>query len=205
LALGGRLVENTTHVEKGEKLMDGCVWTYKAAPLGIMPETFHMAPCKSAAHCPWDEDEWMRDVLQMNGHGRSDDLDVDKAKEVIATHNLPKGFTSVPDTRYILRPEAIESVFILHRITGRDDLPESAWAMFEAIDSNTRTELANSALRSVMVSDGKPQMSDSMESFWFGETLKYFYLMFSEPSLISLDEYVFTTEAHPLKRLLPEQ
>lgn len=32
------------------------------------------------------------------------------------------------------------------------------------------------------------------------ETLKYFYLIFSPPDLISLDEYVFNTEAHPLKR-----
>lgn len=32
------------------------------------------------------------------------------------------------------------------------------------------------------------------------ETLKYFYLIFSEPDVISLDEYVLNTEAHPLKR-----
>lgn len=32
------------------------------------------------------------------------------------------------------------------------------------------------------------------------ETLKYFYLIFSPPDLISLDEYVFNTEAHPLLR-----
>lgn len=38
-----------------------------------------------------------------------------------------------------------------------------------------------------------------MESFFLGETLKYFYLLFSDDSsLISLDEYVFNTEAHPL-------
>ena len=36
-----------------------------------------------------------------------------------------------------------------------------------------------------------------MESFWMGETLKYFYLIFSDPSLISLDDFVFNTEAHP--------
>jgi len=29
---------------------------------------------------------------------------------------------------------------------------------------------------------------------------QYFYLIFSEPSVISLDDYVFNTEAHPLKR-----
>lgn len=32
------------------------------------------------------------------------------------------------------------------------------------------------------------------------ETLKYFYLIFSSPDVISLDEYVFNTEAHPFKR-----
>lgn len=44
---------------------------------------------------------------------------------------------------------------------------------------------------------------DSMESFWCAETLKYFYLIFSEPSLVDLDEWVFNTEAHPFKRALP--
>jgi len=29
-----------------------------------------------------------------------------------------------------------------------------------------------------------------MESFWLAETLKYFYLLFSEPNLVSLDDYV---------------
>ena len=38
-----------------------------------------------------------------------------------------------------------------------------------------------------------------MESFWLAETLKYFYLLFSDdPDLIPLDEFVFNTEAHPL-------
>lgn len=38
------------------------------------------------------------------------------------------------------------------------------------------------------------------QSFWLAETLKYFYLIFAAPDVISLDEYVFNTEAHPLKR-----
>jgi mannosyl-oligosaccharide alpha-1,2-mannosidase len=38
-----------------------------------------------------------------------------------------------------------------------------------------------------------------MESFWLGETLKYFYLLFSDDDkLFALDEWVFNTEAHPL-------
>lgn len=37
------------------------------------------------------------------------------------------------------------------------------------------------------------------QSFWIAETLKYLYLIFSEPDLISLDDYVFNTEAHPFR------
>ena len=44
-----------------------------------------------------------------------------------------------------------------------------------------------------------PQPRDKMESFFLGETLKYLYLLFSDdPDLLSLDAYVFNTEAHPL-------
>lgn len=44
-----------------------------------------------------------------------------------------------------------------------------------------------------------PQPRDKMESFFLGETLKYLYLLFSDdPDLLSLDTYVFNTEAHPL-------
>jgi len=38
-----------------------------------------------------------------------------------------------------------------------------------------------------------------MQSFFLAETLKYLYLLFSPTSVISLDEWVFNTEAHPLR------
>lgn len=38
-----------------------------------------------------------------------------------------------------------------------------------------------------------------VNSYFFAETLKYLYLIFSDPSIISLDEYVLNTEAHPFK------
>lgn len=86
------------------------------------------------------------------------------------------------------RPEAIESVFIMYRITGDKSLQDAAWRMFQRIEKITRTEHAHAAIEDVRDPD-TPQL-DYMESFWLAETLKYFYLIFSEPSLISLDEYV---------------
>lgn len=44
------------------------------------------------------------------------------------------------------------------------------------------------------------QNEDRMDSFVLSETLKYLYLMFTEPSEIDLDldTFIFTTEAHLL-------
>lgn len=45
----------------------------------------------------------------------------------------------------------------------------------------------------------KPEPRDKMESFFLGETLKYLYLLFSDDTeYLSLDSFVFNTEAHPL-------
>ncbi|MCP5634882.1 glycoside hydrolase family 47 protein, partial [Klebsiella pneumoniae] len=60
-------------------------------------------------------------------------------------------------------------------------------------------EFANSAIDDVL-NNSEPGLKDEMESFWIAETLKYYLLLFSEPSLISLDEWVLNTEAHPFKR-----
>ena len=195
LALGGKLFNLKEHSETGRKLTEGCIWAYEALPTGIMPEGFFMIPCDSADSCPWDEKVWEAQVKENSGDENKDDA--------LAKGPIPKGFAAIGDPRYHLRPEAIESVFILYRITGRKDLLETAWKMWEAIDLYTKTELANSALNDVTVADGRPPKSDVMESFWIGETLKYFYLIFSEPDVISLDEYVFNTEAHPFRRHLP--
>lgn len=72
-------------------------------------------------------------------------------------------FTHISDARYVLRPEAIESVLYSYRITGDEKYQEIAWEMFQAIEKYTRTEFANAAL--VDVTAQEPQKVDSMESF----------------------------------------
>lgn len=110
------------------------------------------------------------------------------AKERIKSENLPPGMAKVSGRKYILRPEAIESVFIMFRLTGDNYWREKGWKMFQAVDKATRTEIAHSAISDV--TSEFPLKIDEMESFWLAETLKYFYLLFADPSVISLDEYV---------------
>lgn len=101
---------------------------------------------------------------------------------------IPEGMTDIPSPEYLLRPEAIESVFVMYRLTGDNYWRVKGWKMFEAIVKYGRTDLAHTAIKDVTSS--KPTQKDSMESFWTAETLKYFYLLFSDPSVVDLDKYV---------------
>jgi hypothetical protein len=43
------------------------------------------------------------------------------------------------------------------------------------------------------------EKSDSMESFFYAETLKYAYLLFAPEKTLDLSKVVFNTEAHPFR------
>ncbi|PNS21520.1 Mannosyl-oligosaccharide 1,2-alpha-mannosidase IC [Sphaceloma murrayae] len=195
-ALAGKLLDLPEHVQVGRKLTDGCVWTYNALPTGIMPEIFSVATCPRAKECAWNETRWKEEVIRR----RLTDQSIDEAERFIKADRLPKGFTSIRDRRYLLRPEAIESVFVLYRITGDKGLMDKAWGMFENVLKASWTRLANGMVSDVSVTMEEVRVGDVMESFWMAETLKYFYLIFSEPDLISLDDFVFNTEAHAFRR-----
>lgn len=74
------------------------------------------------------------------------------------------------------------------RITGDIYWRKKGWEMFEAIRKATHADYGASAIGDVTAET--PVTLDEMESFWLAETLKYFYLLFSDPSHISLDDYV---------------
>lgn len=102
---------------------------------------------------------------------------------------------SVGTSWNILRPETVESLFYLWRLTGNKTYQEWGWNIFQAFEKNSRIESGYVGLKDVN-SGVKDNM---MQSFFLAETLKYLYLLFSPPTVISLDEWVFNTEAHPLK------
>jgi mannosyl-oligosaccharide alpha-1,2-mannosidase len=199
-ALGGALFNIPNHQEIAHKLVDGCIWAHRVIPLGIMPESFDVVPCASLESCPWSESHWKQEVWKNANRLEPEpnpNLNVDT---FIRDHRLPKGFTGIPDTAYNLRPEAIESIFTLYRVSGREDLLDAAWDMFQAMQSATQTKNGNAAIGDVTDDGSEVTLKDSMDSMWMSQTLKYFYLMFSPPDLISLDEFVFNAGGHPLRR-----
>jgi mannosyl-oligosaccharide alpha-1,2-mannosidase len=139
--LGGKLFNISDHLAIGERLARGCSWAYNSFPTGLMPEIFNAVPCPSIdGPCPFDEARWKEE-------GGKD---------------MPTGFKSVQDKRYILRPEAIESIFLMYRMTGKDEFRDIAWRMFQSVVKATETPLAFSAISDITVS-GETHKMDSME------------------------------------------
>ncbi|EFA82442.1 glycoside hydrolase family 47 protein [Heterostelium album PN500] len=99
-------------------------------------------------------------------------------------------------SEFILRPEAIESVFYMWRLTGDPKYQDWGWKMFEALEKHCRTPNGFVGIRDVNKPEGAKD--DIQQSFFLAETIKYFYLLFADPSIIPLDKYVFNTEAHPI-------
>lgn len=97
---------------------------------------------------------------------------------------------------YPLRPEIVESTYYLYRYTKDPQyliMGEKLWRDFV---KHCRTDEGYAALKNVETKE----KADSMQSFLFAETFKYFYLLFSPASTLDFDNVIFNTEAHPVWR-----
>ena len=101
---------------------------------------------------------------------------------------------------YNMRPEAIESVWYMYRTTGDSRWRDYGWMMWQNIERLCQRDGVFTEVDDLFSDvSNTHRFKDAVESFWFSETLKYFYLLFEESSVWSLDDYVFNTEAHPFK------
>eukprot|EP00586_Coscinodiscus_wailesii_P008937 CAMPEP_0172524404 /NCGR_PEP_ID=MMETSP1066-20121228/294170_1 /TAXON_ID=671091 /ORGANISM="Coscinodiscus wailesii, Strain CCMP2513" /LENGTH=177 /DNA_ID=CAMNT_0013307529 /DNA_START=134 /DNA_END=667 /DNA_ORIENTATION=+ len=99
---------------------------------------------------------------------------------------------------YNLRPETVETFYILYLVTGEHAYREWGWEIFESIEQHCRREVGYGTVNNVQ--DASARSDNHMESFFMGETLKYLYLMFDPDSDVDvLRKHVFNTEAHPLR------
>ncbi|KAJ3494326.1 hypothetical protein NLG97_g4149 [Lecanicillium saksenae] len=104
------------------------------------------------------------------------------------------------DAHNLQRPETVESLFYMWRITGDVKYREWGWEMFTSFMNYTAVEDQGGFTSLDDANVLPPRVRDNMESFWLAETLKYMYLLFSDNSLMPLDKIVLNTEAHPLPR-----
>ncbi|EED16898.1 endoplasmic reticulum mannosyl-oligosaccharide 1,2-alpha-mannosidase, putative [Talaromyces stipitatus ATCC 10500] len=140
VALGAKMFEHTEDISVARKLVDGCIWGYDSAPLGIMPEVMYIVACEENEDYPKQSSQY-------------------------------SSYTESPVTQ---------------------SAQKKAWTMFNNIIQHTVTDIAHAGLDDCTIPH--PSEQDRMESFWLAETPKYFYLIFSEPDVGNLGEYVLNTE-----------
>lgn len=182
------------NLKLAEELMKTCWGMYKVTPTGLAPEiayfhTDHPAP-RWKGHL---DPDWSPPVSAE----LSDAPDAEWRSDYDIHSN---------DVHNLQRPETVESLFYMYRITRQQKYRQWGWEMFEAFREHTKvvdevagTVYAYTSLDTVMENPVRERKRrDNMESFWLAETLKYFYLLFSDDDFFPLDTVVFNTEAHPL-------
>jgi len=97
---------------------------------------------------------------------------------------------------YPLRPEIIESTYYLYQYTGEEKYLQMGVTFFDDFVKHCKTEVGYASLKNVVTKE----KSDSMQSFLFAETFKYYYLLFAPPKTLDFKKVVFNTEAHPIKK-----
>ena len=215
-------VNATWEWEVARELLHTCSILYERHPFGLGPERVAFATAASVR------------AKEAEAAGKGRDV------PVTTTHDY-----DVQDGQWPLRPEYVESLYIMHALDpssstahdgdearegsegddssgvggagggeGSSEGDQSSdqerrpsyralgLRVLDAIESHCRTPTAFATVRPKF---GRAAQHDSLESFFFSETLKYLYLLFAPastlPVVVDLDRYVFTTEAH----LLPVQ
>ncbi|KAF8509918.1 glycoside hydrolase [Gautieria morchelliformis] len=193
------------HMWAAEGLAHTCWVMYADRPSGLGPEIVVFDSwARTGTEAPPPSQDWKRELWMEHVHAWEQGGRQGGKPPGVGNAGMPLGFDedagpldySISMPSYLLRPETLESMFILYRTTKDTKWRERGWEIWEAIESQTRTE---SAYASVYGVDAlRPTHYDSMPSYFLAETVKYAYLIAVDEDPWPSDSYVFNTEAHPL-------
>ncbi|XP_014246156.1 ER degradation-enhancing alpha-mannosidase-like protein 1 [Cimex lectularius] len=95
---------------------------------------------------------------------------------------------------YPLRPELIESTYMLYQATKNPFYLHVGKDILQSLNKYTRTKCGFATVHSV----NDMSLEDRMESFFLSETTKYLILLFDKENIINkyLGKYIFSTEGH---------
>jgi endoplasmic reticulum Man9GlcNAc2 1,2-alpha-mannosidase len=171
-------------LQLAQELMKTCWGMYKVMETGLAPEiAYFEVDDPPRAWVPLDQNPPTSASLD-DGHDRkwTNDYDI----RPMDVHNLQ-------------RPETVESLFYMYRITGDAMYREWGWEMFQSFVKHTQVLDNGVPYAFTSLDDTKhipARQRDNMESFWLAETLKYMFLLFSPDTDFPLDKVVVNTEGH---------
>ncbi|KAJ5574023.1 mannosyl-oligosaccharide alpha-1-2-mannosidase 1B [Penicillium hispanicum] len=173
LLLGGKYLGRPDITELGVKVTDSCHWLYNTTLTGLGPSS----------------------IGWYNASNKAYDSSYDTSADSRAEASKYGYF--LEDPSYRSYPEPLESIFYAYRITGETRWQDYNWQIFQALNTTRSTSVPYAEITDVNAPGGG-QLVNYVSSFYFAEVLKYLYLTFTEPDVVSLDRFVFNTECHPV-------
>ncbi|CAL9737991.1 putative endoplasmic reticulum mannosidase Mnl2p [Monosporozyma servazzii] len=151
-------------------------------------------------------EEWKRSYSYLNNEQfmnvklTSMDIDMEKRSWNPDHHEhseLPLWINGIDNSRQtILSPYLIKSILYLHRTTGDSKWRKMGEELFEiSIDRIKSMNMGPKGMWKISESG-----QENIPSYWFSQTLKYYYLLFEQSSKFSFNEYIYTNNGHLLSR-----
>ena len=158
LALGAATLPNMppTHMWAAQGLAQTCWTLYADSPTGLSPDTVLFSTGSASNNeSEWDG-LWATHLAQWQQNGsRGDPPGLQLAEPVLDAKQREYRPTRAD---YLLRPEAVESFFLLWRTTGDVVWRERGWAVFTALMNETRVEDSGFASISDVYRVGGPKL-----------------------------------------------
>jgi hypothetical protein len=155
------------------ELMKSCWGMYEFTKSGLAPEItyFQLPPAEHG----------IKHFYSYDPHHKPNSVEFDPDPEATWREDF---FVKPNDAHNLQRPETVESLFYLWRITGDEKYRQWGWRMFESFmkyseapDDGGYTSMQN-------VDNIPPPLKDNMESFWLVCLLCFFKLEMSQINLI---------------------
>ena len=143
-------------MELARELTKTCWGMYKASATGLAPEIAHFN-IEDPPH------------MELDGRISSENVDFDAANASWKADYVIKK----PDSHNLQRPETIESLFYMWRITGDVVYREWGWEMFKSFVQYTTVEDGAGFTSLSRANEIPPVVKDDMESFWLVSLLSW--------------------------------
>ncbi|KAF8511343.1 mannosidase [Hysterangium stoloniferum] len=196
-----RKMEHLSYIWAAEGLAHTCWTMYGESPSGLGPEVARFDSGYSADDAKASEtitDQWMTHLFSWEAEGsQGKPPGVGNLSGLARKHSGLQRDYSLVTASYLLRPETIESMYLMWKTTGDVVWRERGWTIFKAIEKHCRLRGGYASVVNIDVVDPLSPHNKT-PSYALAETWKYLFLLFSPADPLPLDKWVFNTEAHPL-------
>lgn len=177
IMLGARFTQRPDLVSFGKAILEGCRHLCISSPSGLGAESWSWLPMPLSPNSTFDPTT-IRSAAELNQCGYW-----------------------MSDPSFKFRPNYFASLFNAWRITGEQRYRDWAFEAFVSIERDCKTPFGFAGLRDVAEGyAGKGNWIDEVDGGLVLETLMWFWLIFADTDVMSLDRWVFTTAGYPLRR-----